>query len=92
MACPQNARCKVNAAHIKCLDQVRQLYAPTQGTLTDNLPSMGESLRDACLALAADCTIIRLDELVARLKTAEQSLTRLRLAMLQRRTEKHGTG
>ena len=74
------------------LELIRRLYGPNLGTLTDNLPNVGESLRDACLALAADCTIIRLDELVARLKTAEQSLTRLRLAMLQRRTEKHGTG
>ena len=82
----------MNAAHIKHLEQVRQLYGPNLGTLTDNLPSMGESLREACNALAHDCTLSRLDELVSRLKTAEQSLTRLRLAMLQRRTEGHGTG
>ena len=74
------------------LELVRRLYGPNLGTLTDNLPSMGESLREACNALADDCTLSRLDELVSRLKTAEQSLTRLRLAMLQRRTEGHGTG
>ena len=66
------------------LELVRQLYGPNLGTLTDNLPSMGESLQAACNTLADDCTLSRLDELVARLKTAEQSLTRLRLAMLQR--------
>jgi hypothetical protein len=53
---------------------------------------MGESLHDACNALADDCTLARIDELVSQLKTAEQSLTRLRLAMLERRTEGHGTG
>ena len=70
------------------LELVRQLYAPNMGTLTDNLPSMGESLRDACSTLANDCTIKRIDELVSRLKTAEQTLTRLRLAIV----ESHGTG
>ena len=79
----------MNAAHVKHLDQVRQLYGPTLGTLTDNLPSMGVSLHDACNALASDCTIIHIDKLLSRLKTAEQSLTRLRLAML---IEKSGTG
>jgi hypothetical protein len=82
----------MNAALIKHLAQVRQLYGPNLGTLTDNLPSMGESLHDACNALADDCTLARTDELVSQLKTAEQSLTRLRLAMLERRTEGHGTG
>ena len=74
------------------LELVRRLYGPNLGTLTDNLPSMGESLREACNALAADCTLTKVDELVSRLKTAEQSLTRLRLVMLRRRTEGHGTG
>jgi hypothetical protein len=69
-------------------DQLRQLYGANPGSLTANLPDMADSLRDACLALAADCTIIRLDELVSRLKTAEQTLTRLRVALV----EKHGTG
>ena len=68
--------------------QVRQLYSPNMGTLTDNLPSMGESLHEACNAQANDCTIMQIDELVSRLKTAEQSLTRLRLAIV----ESHGTG
>ena len=74
------------------LELVRQLYAPTLGTLTDNLPSMGKSLHDACNALAADCTLARIDELVSQLKTSQQTVTRLRLAMIQRRTERHGTG
>ena len=72
--------------------QVRQLYGPNMGTLTDNLPSMGVSLQLAFHALAADCTLARIDELVSQLKTSQQTLTRLRLAMLERRTEGHGTG
>ena len=81
----------MSSAHIKHLDQVRQLYGPTLGTLTDNLPSMGESLHEACNALAADCTLARIDELVSQLKTSQQTVTRLRLAMIQRRIERHGT-
>ena len=66
------------------MNQLRQLYAPSAETLTDNLIPMGESLQAAFNALATDCTVIRIDELVSRLKTAEQTLTRLRLAMIQR--------
>jgi hypothetical protein len=74
------------------LAQTRQLYGPNLGTLTDNLPNMGESLQAACLTLANDCTLARIDELVSRLKTAEQTITRLRLAMIAERTTGHGTG
>ena len=80
----------MNAARVKHLEQVRQLYGPNLGTLTDNLPSMGESLQEACNVLANDCTIMLIDELLSRLKTAEQSLTRLRLAVLG--VEAWGTG
>lgn len=78
----------MNAGPIKHMAQVRQLYGPNLGTLTDNLPSMGESLQAACHALADDCSLARIDELVSRLKTAQQSVTRLRLAVV----EKWGTG
>ena len=74
------------------IEAARRLYGPNLGTQTDNLPDMADSLRDASLALANDCTIIRLDELVARLKTAEQSLTRLRVAMIAEQSTGHGTG
>ena len=77
---------------ISDIEKARLLYGANLGTLTDNLIPMGKSLRDACNALAADCTLPRLDELVARLQTAQTTLQRLRLAMLQRRTEGHGTG
>jgi len=62
-------------------DAAQQLYQPTMGTMTSQLPTMGESLNKACCALASDCTLPRIDELISRLKTAEQSLTRLRLAL-----------
>ena len=52
--------------------------------MTDNLGDLGQSLHFAFNALATDCTVTGIDELVSRLKTAEQTLTRLRLAMIQR--------
>ena len=70
------------------LELIRRLYGPNLGTLTDNLPSMGESLHEACNALVNDCTLVRIDELVSQLKTSQQTLTRLRLAIV----ESHGTG
>ena len=74
----------MNADSVKHLDLARRLYGMNLRTLTDNLPDIGESLRDGCLALANDCTLARIDELVSRLKTAEQTLTRLRLSMIER--------
>ena len=83
----------MNAAdRIKHMNQVRQLYGPNLGTLTENLIPMGESLHDACIALADDCTVIRIDGLVSRLKTAEQTLSHLRRALIAERTTGHGTG
>ena len=73
---------------IRDLELARRLYGPTIGTRTANLPSMGKSLHDACNSLAAEPTLASIDELVSRLKTAEQTVTRLRLAVV----ESHGTG
>lgn len=53
----------------------------TPETPTVNLTDMADSLYDACTSLASDCTVTRIDELVARLKTAEQTLVRLRISM-----------
>ncbi len=82
----------MSAALIKHMAQVRQLYGPNLGTLTDNMSSMGVSLQSACNALTAEPTLARIDELVSLLKTAHQTVTSFRLAMLERRTEGHGTG
>jgi hypothetical protein len=79
-------------AHRTDMDLVRQLYGANLGTQTSQLPIIGEALNEACCALADDCTLPRIDELVSRLKTAEQSLTRLRLAMISEQSTGHGTG
>ncbi len=71
----------MNAARVKHLDQVRQLYGPNLGTLTDNMSSMGESLQAACYALADDCTLERVDLMLARLKGAEHTLVHIRKAL-----------
>ena len=63
--------------------QLRLLYGPSVASMTDNLGDLGKSSHSAFNALAADCTVIRIDELVSRLKTAEQTLTRLRLALIE---------
>ena len=80
----------MNAAFIKHMAQVQQLYGPNMGTLTDHLPSMGNSLHDACHALAAEPNLAQIDELVSQLKTAQQTVTRLGLAVLG--VEAWGTG
>lgn len=82
----------MSAAIVNNMDLVRQLYAPNAATMLENLPAMGQSLSDACIALADDCTLPRIDELVARLQTAQQSLTQLRLILIEREIEQHGTG
>ena len=64
--------------------QLRLLYGPSVASMTDNFGDLGQSLHIAFKALAADCTVNRIDELVSRLKTAEQTLTRLRLALIER--------
>ena len=64
--------------------QLRLLYGPSVASMTDNLSDLGQSMHCAFNALATDCTLIRIDELISRLKTAEQTLTRLRLALIQR--------
>jgi hypothetical protein len=64
--------------------QLRRLYGPSVASMTDNLGDLGQSLHFAFNALATDCTVTGIDELVTRLKTAEQTLTRWRLALIER--------
>jgi hypothetical protein len=64
--------------------QLYRLYGPSVASMTDNLGDLGQSLHFAFNALATDCTVTGIDELVSRLKTAEQTLTRLRLALIER--------
>ena len=64
--------------------QLYRLYGPSVASMTDSFGDLGQSLHFAFNDLATDCTIDRLDQLVSQLKTAEQTLTRLRLAMIER--------
>ena len=74
------------------MDHVHQLYGPNLRTLTDNLPSMGDSLKAAADELARDCTLERVDEMLARIKGAEHNLVHIRKALAAEETTGWGTG
>lgn len=76
-------------AHLKA---IRKLYQPSIGSMTSHLPTMGESLDEACRALADDCTLERVDLMLARVKSAETNLVHLRKALIAERSTGHGTG
>ena len=78
------------SAHHK--PQFRTLYGPNLGTQTDNLIPMGDSLKTAADELARDCTLPRIDAMLARLKTAENTLVRIRLALAAEEKTGWGTG
>ena len=85
----------MNAAHIKNLEQVRQLYGPTLGTLTDNLPSMGDSLKTSADDLARNCNLERVDDFLARLQAAMNLTVHIRKAIAGERVstvQSSGTG
>ena len=63
------------------LDAVKQLYQPSVGAMTSNLPALGESLQTAALELARDPTLERVDAMVCRLKGAEAGMMHLRKAL-----------
>ena len=79
------------------VDLATQMYAPTRhnttlaaklyqsnvGAMRARLPDLGESLHIAAIDLSKDCTIPRIDEMLARLKGAETSLIHLRRAQAQ---------
>lgn len=73
------------------MEAARQLYQPTVGTMTSNLPDLGESLRNAAIDLARACTVERVDRMVARLRAAEASMGHLRKAIIAERSTGHGT-
>jgi hypothetical protein len=57
----------------------RALYArPDATAMISHLPDLGESLRNSAIDLAHDCTLARVDEMLARIKGAETSLLHLR--------------
>jgi len=62
----------------------RQLYArPDSSAMIKHLPDLGESLNNAAIDLAQDCTVERIDAMLARLKGAETSLIHLRRKLMQ---------
>ena len=56
----------------------RRLYQSNSDLIRSSLPDLGESLNNAAIDLAKDCTIPRIDEMLARIKGAETSLLHLR--------------
>jgi hypothetical protein len=63
----------------------RALYArPDASAMIKHLPDLGQSLQSAAIDLAKDCSLPRIDEMLARLKGAETSLLHLRRALAER--------
>ena len=60
----------------------RPPYMPDAASLVARLPDMGEALHNACIALVRHQTVQSLDQCVARIKAAEQTLTHLRKALV----------
>ncbi len=60
----------------------RPPFMPDAATLIARLPDMGEALHSARIELVRHQTVKSLDQCVARVKAAEQTLTHLRRALL----------
>jgi hypothetical protein len=68
-------------------EKVLLLYGPTVGTLTSNLFCIGSSLDTACCELARDCTLERVDMMLARLQAATASVVCMRKALVAEQGE-----
>lgn len=79
---------------IRDIDLARRQTQPSAETLIKHLPDLGESLNTAAVDLAHDCTLERVDLMLARIKGAETSLVHLRKAMVSEKAGVHrgGTG
>lgn len=55
-----------------------KLYQSNSDLIRSSLPDLGESLHAAAVDLARDCTVERIDRMLARLRGAETSLLHLR--------------
>jgi hypothetical protein len=53
-------------------------YQANADAIRARLPDLGESLRNAAIDLACDCTLARVDEMLASIKGAETLLLHLR--------------
>jgi len=60
-----------------------RLYQSNSDLIRSSLPDLGESLHAAADDLARDCTLERIDQMLSRIKGAETSLVRLRLALAE---------
>ena len=67
------------------IENARRLYGPSVQTMTSNLPDLGESLHNAAIDLSRDCTLDRVDLMLARVKGAETTLVHLRKALIAER-------
>jgi hypothetical protein len=76
------------------MDAVIQLYQPNLDAMRNSLPDLGQSLNVAAIDLARDCTVERLDLLLARLQGAETALVHLRKALIADKSgvQRGGTG
>ena len=65
-------------------DLARRLYArPDADAMIARLPDLGKSLHNSAIDLARDCTLARVDEMLARIKGAETSLLHLRRGLAE---------
>ena len=74
------------------LDLARRLYAPSVESMREHLLDLGEALHTAAVDLSRDCTLERVDLMLARVKGAETNLTHLRKALISEQSRGHGTG
>ena len=74
------------------LEAVTQLYQPNIDAIRNSLPDLGEALHIAAVDLSRDCSLERVDQMLARLNSAQSNLQHLRKAMVAERTTGHETG
>ena len=70
---------------ISNIEKARLLYGPSVSSMREHLPDLGESLNTAAVDLARDCSLERVDLMLARIKGAETNLTHLRKALISER-------
>lgn len=64
-------------------DKVRRQHAQLDAnSMIKCLPDLGESLHNAAIDLSRDCTLDRVDLMLARIKGAEACLVHLRKALV----------
>jgi hypothetical protein len=67
---------------IRATEQAQRKPQPSIETLIAHLPDLGESLHTAAVNLAHDCSLARVDLMLAQLETGKQSLVHLRKALV----------